>query len=141
MWLWAPLGSPTPCPGPRRAHGRGAEFELILPHEDALPDWRDFDALLVLGGDDAPYQRMSRLTGETRLIAAAPGAGAPCLGICLGAQLMAAALGSSVFRGPGQAAAAPRTPARTLMAISSALPTVGLASPTRQQPLKTTSTR
>jgi len=56
--------------------------------------------LIFMGGpmsanDDLPYLREER-----RIIAAAAGRGQPILGVCLGAQLLAAALGGRVYRNP-----------------------------------------
>jgi GMP synthase-like glutamine amidotransferase len=60
----------------------------------------DFDALIVMGGpmnvDDVDAHPW--LAGEKAAIAAAIAQGKPVLGICLGAQLIAAALGAAVTR-------------------------------------------
>ncbi len=67
---------------------------------DAEPDLDDCDALIVLGGPmnvgDQP--RYPHLKTELRLIEAALHCGVPVLGICLGAQLLAHALGAEVRR-------------------------------------------
>ena len=67
---------------------------------DGLPDardWRDADLCIVLGGpmgvhDGAAYPFLSR---ELELVRSRLGEGRPLLGICLGAQLMAQALGAA----------------------------------------------
>jgi GMP synthase (glutamine-hydrolysing) len=68
---------------------------------DAPPaDPADYDALLVMGGEqnvaDAPSLRY--LQDEIALLAAALERGQPVLGVCLGAQLLAAAAGGEVVR-------------------------------------------
>jgi GMP synthase-like glutamine amidotransferase len=82
---------------------RGAQTFVARPDQDErLPDWRDFDAILAMGGpmsvnDDT---RLLWLRDEKTLIAEAVAAGTPYLGVCLGAQLLAAALGAPVYPGP-----------------------------------------
>ncbi len=66
-----------------------------LDEGEPLPDWREFDAVLAMGGpmgagDDRDHPW---LAPERELMAAAAAAGRPILGVCLGAQLLAAALG------------------------------------------------
>ncbi len=68
---------------------------------DPLPDIDTFDWLIVMGGpmgiaDETEYPW---LVAEKRLIREAIDAGRTVLGICLGAQLIAAALGARVYRG------------------------------------------
>jgi GMP synthase-like glutamine amidotransferase len=82
---------------------RGAELHRVeLDEGEPLPDRRDFDALILMGGpmsatdDDA----LPWLTAEKRLIADAVAAGTPLWGVCLGAQLLAASLGAPVYPGP-----------------------------------------
>jgi GMP synthase-like glutamine amidotransferase len=68
---------------------------------EALPRLEQLRGLVVMGGpmgvsDTAahPY-----LAGELELLASAVAADLPVLGVCLGAQLLAAALGARVYRG------------------------------------------
>lgn len=70
------------------------------PHEE--PDLDGYDGLIVLGGpmnvDES--DRHPHLTTELRLIEEALQRQIPVLGICLGAQLIAKALGARVYRNP-----------------------------------------
>ncbi|HRN30415.1 MAG TPA: gamma-glutamyl-gamma-aminobutyrate hydrolase family protein, partial [Terrimesophilobacter sp.] len=59
------------------------------------------DVLIVLGGHEAAYEleRFPFLKNELRLIRARIDAQRPLLGVCLGAQLMAGAMGARNYRG------------------------------------------
>jgi len=69
---------------------------------DAQPDISRYDGLIVLGGpmncDQA--DRYPHLPTEIEVIREAISAGKPVLGICLGAQLIARALGARVRKNP-----------------------------------------
>ncbi len=69
---------------------------------DALPALDAFDLLIIMGGPMGVYdeQEYAWLAPEKRWIAEAITAGKRALGICLGAQLIAAALGANVRRNP-----------------------------------------
>jgi GMP synthase-like glutamine amidotransferase len=81
----------------------GATIHRVeLDEGDPLPDWREFDALVAMGGpmgalddDEHPW-----LTDEKNLIADAVRSGLPFWGVCLGVQLLAASLGARVYPGP-----------------------------------------
>lgn len=64
-----------------------------------LPALEDFDWLIVMGGPMSVNDESAHpwLRPEKRLIAAAVEEGKPVLGICLGAQLIASALGARVY--------------------------------------------
>jgi GMP synthase-like glutamine amidotransferase len=67
---------------------------------DALPALADFDRLVVMGGPMSvgDTQEHPWLAAERACIAEAVAAGKSIVGVCLGAQLIAAALGARVFR-------------------------------------------
>jgi GMP synthase-like glutamine amidotransferase len=78
---------------------------LVVSHlyaSDAPPAPADFDRLVVMGGpmsvgdtEEHPW-----LAAELACIAEAVAAGKSVVGVCLGAQLIAAALGARVYRNP-----------------------------------------
>jgi len=69
---------------------------------EALPDWRAFDLVVVMGGPMGAYEDDMHpwLVAEKALLGAAADAGVPCLGVCLGSQLLAASIGGRAFPGP-----------------------------------------
>jgi GMP synthase-like glutamine amidotransferase len=83
---------------------RGAELVTIHAHAGQLVprDPAGFDALLSLGGPMNVYEEREHpwLVDENVLLANAAKAGMPVLGICLGAQLIAKALGAAVTKAP-----------------------------------------
>jgi GMP synthase-like glutamine amidotransferase len=81
------------------AHGHGMDFTRFYEPDPMFPGLGQVDLLLVLGGfmnvdqeKDFPWLR-----AEKGYIRKAVDAGKKVLGICLGAQLIAAALGSKVY--------------------------------------------
>ena len=78
---------------------RGVEAVPVeLDEGEQLPDWREFDAVLAMGGpmgaaDDAEHPW---LRAEKELVRDAVEDGRPFLGVCLGVQLLAAALSARV---------------------------------------------
>jgi GMP synthase (glutamine-hydrolysing) len=79
---------------------RGIEQVAVeLDEGEALPDWREFDAVVAMGGpmgagDDADHPWLGP---EKQLVRDAVEDGRPFLGVCLGVQLLAAALGARVY--------------------------------------------
>jgi GMP synthase (glutamine-hydrolysing) len=79
---------------------RGVEPVAVeLDHGEALPNWREFDGVVAMGGpmgagDEADHPW---LEAEKRLVREAVDAGRPFLGVCLGVQLLASALGARVY--------------------------------------------
>ena len=82
---------------------RGAELHRVeLDEGDPLPDWREFDAIVAMGGPMSATDdnELPWLTAEKRLIAEAVQADRPFWGVCLGVQLLATSLGAQVYAGP-----------------------------------------
>lgn len=82
----------------------GAEMKVVRIDEgDAVPLPDAVAAmvgLIVLGGPMGVHDDLSWLEQERALLQAAVAAGRPVLGVCLGAQQLAAALGADVETGP-----------------------------------------
>jgi GMP synthase (glutamine-hydrolysing) len=82
---------------------RGLSLHAVhLDEGEALPDWRDYRAIVAMGGpmgaeDD---HALPWIGAEKQLIAEAVHAGTAFWGVCLGAQLLAASLGAAVSTGP-----------------------------------------
>lgn len=78
---------------------KGVAFDQTRLHAgERLPDILPYDALLVMGGPMSVYDELEHpfLAEENRLIKAAVMEGVPVLGVCLGGQLLAKALGAPV---------------------------------------------
>jgi GMP synthase (glutamine-hydrolysing) len=83
---------------------QGTDYRVVRLFHGEMPaeEWKNVQALIILGGpmnvneeDSFPFLRW-----EKRIIRAAMDEAVPILGICLGAQLIAATLGTPVFHGP-----------------------------------------
>ena len=82
---------------------RGADLHRVeLDEGEPLPDWRDFDAIVAMGGPMSVNDEgtLPWLTDEKRAIGEAVRAGKPFWGVCLGVQLLASSLGARVYPGP-----------------------------------------
>jgi len=87
-------------------------FTAILDERSIGYEYRDLDSpldvaaldratgLIVMGGPMSANDPLAGLAAEIRVINAAIERGTPVLGICLGAQLIAKAMGASVYRNP-----------------------------------------
>ncbi len=62
------------------------------------PDWPSAAGLIFMGGPMSANDNQPFIHQELRLIEQAVAAGKPVLGVCLGAQLIAKALGAKVYR-------------------------------------------
>lgn len=77
----------------------GYDIESYLVPKSGVPaSHRDF--VIILGGPMSANSRDSWVADELAYIRNVIAAGKPVLGICLGAQLIARALGGSVYKGP-----------------------------------------
>lgn len=79
---------------------RGHEIEIVHARNgEPLPELETVEAIVVLGGEMGAYDiaEFPFLTDQKRLLRSAVGAGIPVLGICLGSQLLADALGGSAY--------------------------------------------
>ena len=72
--------------------------ERFLARGDALPRPGEFDGLVSFGGAQSFLDGEPELLAEADLLRDTAEAGVPVLGICLGAQILASALGGEVRR-------------------------------------------
>jgi GMP synthase-like glutamine amidotransferase len=81
---------------------RGHELEVLrAPQVGAWPDPRSFAAVVALGSDRSVHASPDPwIAGEVAFLRRAHDAGVPVLGLCFGAQALAAALGATVSRSP-----------------------------------------
>jgi GMP synthase-like glutamine amidotransferase len=77
------------------AAARGHALETVMPLFERFPAAADFDMLVVMGGPMGAYEDATYpwLVSEKRFIREAIDAGKLVFGVCLGAQLVAVALG------------------------------------------------
>ena len=82
------------------ARGIAMEYADLYRPDAAPPDTSDYDALVFLGGPMSVNDALPYLQWERRAILDAMEREQPVLGICLGAQLTASALGARVYASP-----------------------------------------
>ena len=93
-----------PYPGAAMEALRGARLlHVQVLRGDPLPDLDEVDGLVVFGGAESVLDRHPALEREADLLRQAVERDLPVLGICLGAQLLAHALGGRVYRLPKRA--------------------------------------
>jgi len=82
--------------------GRGIDVDRVMLAEgDAIPDWRAYDFLVVMGAaaDVWDHDRHPWIAPEKETVREAVLAGLPCFGVCFGAQLLASAFGAHSYQG------------------------------------------
>jgi GMP synthase (glutamine-hydrolysing) len=78
----------------------GYKVSTIHAGTDDIPnDPREYSAIIILGGYMSVYENLNYLKAEQELIRKAHKYRIPTLGICLGSQLIAQALGGRVYKG------------------------------------------
>ncbi|HEX6810032.1 MAG TPA: type 1 glutamine amidotransferase [Planctomycetota bacterium] len=82
--------------GPALEH---AGFALVPRFRRVEPADEGAELVVVMGGAMSAFDPLRFLDDEVALLATRLARGAPCLGVCLGAQLLARAAGAEVFRG------------------------------------------
>ncbi|WP_249692270.1 glutamine amidotransferase [Stappia sp. WLB 29] len=89
---------------PLREAGYDIEYIDVAERDPATLDPLAAELLVVLGGPIGVYDHDAYpvVTDEIRLLRARLAADRPTLGICLGAQLMAAASGARIYPGPAK---------------------------------------
>lgn len=96
------LNDPGVPPGrlATEADRRGHTLVVVRMYDgEPIPDRSSFDAVVALGGEMGAYEteEFPFLEVEKEFLASVVGAGTPTLGLCLGGQLLADALGGEAF--------------------------------------------
>jgi GMP synthase-like glutamine amidotransferase len=79
---------------------RAAYTTVDLALGESIPDTRRFDTLVMMGGPMSVNDDIAYIREEELLVRDFIAGGKKILGICLGAQIMAKALGAAVYKGP-----------------------------------------
>ncbi|NPV38095.1 MAG: type 1 glutamine amidotransferase [Brevinematales bacterium] len=75
-------------------------FDLVHLEKDTLPSPDKYDGVIVLGGPDSANDKTDKILSEIEWIHKWLGKNKPYLGICLGMQLLAKAVGGEVVKSP-----------------------------------------
>ena len=87
---------------PIEAAGYAVDRVDVLASDFSSCDLRDPDLLIMMGGPMGVYEQAEHpwIACQLRRLAQRLEAGRPTLGVCFGSQMMAAALGAEVYKGP-----------------------------------------
>ena len=87
---------------PIEAAGYAVDRVDVLASDFSSHDLREPDLLIMMGGPMGVYEQEEHpwIACQLRRLAQRLDAGRPTLGVCFGAQMMAAALGAEVYKGP-----------------------------------------
>ncbi|MDA7940251.1 MAG: type 1 glutamine amidotransferase [Nitrosopumilus sp.] len=72
---------------------------VVSDPRDGIPGWRPALAV-ILGGPESANDEAPHIAAQKAAVLRWAGLGVPVLGVCLGAQIAASALGARVYRGP-----------------------------------------
>jgi GMP synthase-like glutamine amidotransferase len=82
--------------------GRGMPCLTVDVFDEGVPlSAAGFSGLISMGGPMSVLDGLDAIEREKLLLIEAIGRGVPVLGICLGAQILASALGANIYNGPG----------------------------------------
>ncbi len=81
-------------------HSDGYQVENVEAQKEHMPpNPEQYAAIIILGGPMAVYDKLEYLEREQELIRQALKMETPIMGICLGSQLIAQAIGGNVYKG------------------------------------------
>lgn len=78
----------------------GISYKTVELEKEDIPDPKGFEALVMMGGPMSVNDEISYIRREEELVREFISRGKRVFGVCLGAQIMAKALGSRVYVGP-----------------------------------------
>lgn len=83
------------------AEREGIPYEIVDLHRgERFPEVLSGQAVVILGGPDSANDVTPKILSELEALRSCLRGGIPCLGICLGLQLLVKAAGGSVLRNP-----------------------------------------